>query len=228
MTTTMMTTITDIESLVRGYYVDSSRFIYDDNETKKQQRGWSNEEDDNSSSRFSYRYCGICRLDTANWLKYYCYGNKGLNRQLITICMKCMDNYSHKKHEQQLQQVQRFVAENNACLNNRNGKCEVIIGGVIDIETANNAKDKIMLACKLLAINSKSKKKNSVIGTTIASNFDSDEGSDDDCLFYNAVRMAYDQSEDVRRYFRNNPSKISPKNAGLWPLRYQSYKQFGI
>jgi hypothetical protein len=98
---------------------------------------------------------------------------------------------------------------------------EVTIGGVIDIETADKAKEKIMLAL-MLAINANNDKKNSVAHTA-ASNFDSD-----DCLFYNAVRMAYDLSETVRRYFRNNASRISPNNAALWPLRYQAYKEFGI
>jgi hypothetical protein len=69
-------------------------------------------------------------------------------------------------------------------------------------------------------------KKNSVY-TTPAYNFDSDDGSDDN-LFYDAVRIAYDQSVDVRTYFRNNPSKINPKSKRLWPLRYHAFNQFGI
>jgi hypothetical protein len=153
MTTTITAAAPDIESLVRDYYIDSSRFIYYDDyydNTKKQQhqQEWSNEEhedDRDDSSSFCYRYCDICMLDRAGWLKYYCYGNKGLNRQLITICLKCMDKYNHKKYEQQLQRLERFVAENNACLNDGNGQRAVTIGGVIDIETAHKAKDKIML-----------------------------------------------------------------------------------
>jgi hypothetical protein len=70
----------------------------------------------------------------------YCYSNKGLNRQLITICIKCFDKYNHIDHMQRLQRLlqeeqQQFVAENNnnACLNNnnRNGKLHVTTGGVI-------------------------------------------------------------------------------------------------
>jgi hypothetical protein len=233
--TTSTTTAPDIESLVRDYYIHSSGFIHDHDDydnTKKQQQEWSNGENDNNSNSFSYRYCDICRLDRADWLKYYCYSNKGLNRQLITICIKCLDKYNHIDHKQRLQRLleqQRFVAENNACLNNGNRQHTVTIGGVIDIKTADNAKDQIMLllAC-ILAINSKSRKKISIIAT-IASNPDSDDVNDDeDYLFYSAVRMAYDQSEDVRKYFCNNPSRISSKNKGLWPLRYQAYRQFGI
>jgi hypothetical protein len=103
---------------------------------------------------------------------------------------------------------------------------------------AYNAEDKIMLACKLLLTinsnnNNNGKKKNTIdtatTATSIASNFDSDGGNyDDGYLFYRALRMAYDQSEDVRKYFNNNPSRISPKNKSLWPLCYQAYKQFGI
>jgi hypothetical protein len=65
--------------------------------TKKQQ--WRNEYEDNDDGRssFSYRHCDICRLERADWLKYYCYSNKGINRQLITVCIKCLDKYNHKK-----------------------------------------------------------------------------------------------------------------------------------
>lgn len=120
MTTTITAAAPDIESLVRDYYIDSSRFIYDDDDydnTKKQQhqQEWSNEEhedDRDDGSSFCYRYCDICMLDRADWLKYYCYSNKGLNRQLITICLKRMDKYNHKKYEQQLQRLQRFVSDN--------------------------------------------------------------------------------------------------------------------
>jgi hypothetical protein len=232
--TTTTTAAPDIESLVTDYYVDSSRFIHYDDDGKKQQ--WKNEYEDNDDGcgSFSYRYCDICRLNRADWLKYYCYSNKGLNRQLITICIKCLDKYNQIDHKQRLQRLllkqQQFVAENNnnACLNNnnndRNRKCKVTIGGIIDIKTADKTRNHIMLTLKL-AINT-NKKKNSV-ATTTASNFDADDASDDH-LFYDAVRMAYDQSGDVRRYFRNNPSRINPQNKGLWPLRYQSYKQFGL
>lgn len=225
------TTSPDIDSLVRNYYIDTSpHFIYDGDDETKERQEWRNEDDDGYSSSFSYRYCDICRLDRADWLKYYCYSNKGLNRQLITICMKCLDKYNHKEYERKLQRLERLVTENNACLNNSNGQGTVTIGGVIDIKTAYKAKDKIMLAFKLLAINSNNnnEKKNTIATTTISipSNFDSD--TDDGHLFYHAVRMAYDQSEDVRTYFRNNPSKINPNNAALWPLRYQAYKEYGI
>jgi hypothetical protein len=145
-----------------------------------------------------------------------------VNRQLITICTKCLDEYNHKGYERKLQQLQQFVTENNACLNNSNGQ-----GGV----TADSTKDNIMLAFKLLVINSNNnnEKKNTITAitatTSIVSNFDSDN-DDGGCLFYHAVRMAYDQSEDVRTYFRNHPSKINPENKSLWPLRYQAYKEY--
>jgi hypothetical protein len=243
MTTTITAAAPDIESLIRDYYIDSSRFIYDDDDdydnTKKHQQEWSNEYDNSTS--FSYRYCDVSRLDRADWLKYYWYSNKGTNRQLITICTKCLDTYNHKEYERKLRRLERLVADNNACLNNGNGKYAVIIGGVIDIKTAYKAKDRIMLAFKL-AINSNNdnERKNTIDAdstTNIASNFDYDYDDDvvsnnnnnnNDELFYNAVRMAYDQSEDVRRYFRNNASRINPNNKRLWPLRYQAYKQFGI
>jgi hypothetical protein len=227
------TTSPDIDSLVRDYYIDTSpHFIYDGDDETKERQEWRNEDDDGYSSSFSYRYCDICRLDRADWLKYYCYSNKGLNRQLITICMKCLDKYNHKEYERKLQRLERLVTENNACLNNGNGRRTVTIGGVIDIKTADNAKDQIMLllACSL-AINSKSRKKNSIIATnTTAYNFGFDDVNDvdEDYLFYSAVRMAYDQSEDVRKYFCNNPFRISFKNKRLWPLRYQAYKEYGI
>ena len=152
--------------------------------------------------------------------------------------MKCLDEYNHKAYERKLQRLELLVTENNACLNNINGQRTVTIGGLIDIKTAYNAKDKIMLAFKL-AINSNNnnEKKNDIdtdSSTNIVSNFDYDEDNvvnnynNYDELFYDAVRMAYDQSEDVCKYFSNNPSRTSPKNKGMWPLRYQAYKQFGI
>jgi hypothetical protein len=106
MTTTITAAAPDIESLVRDYYIDSSGFIYDDDDdydnTKKQQhqQEWSNEEheDDRDDSSFCYRYCDICMLERADWLKYYCYSNKGINIRIITICMKCMDKNNHKMH----------------------------------------------------------------------------------------------------------------------------------
>jgi hypothetical protein len=133
-----------------------------------------------------------------------------------------LDEYNHKGFE------------NNACLNNSNGRRKITIGGVIDIKTADSARDKILLALKvLLAINSKNnnngKKKNNMntTNTPIASNF-AYNNNHDGCLFYHAVRMAYDQSEDVRTYFRNNPSKINSNNKSLWPLCYQAYKEYGV
>ena len=83
MTTTITAAAPDIESLVRDYYIDSSRFIYDDDydNTKKQQhqQEWSHEEhedDPDDSSSFCYRYCDICMLDRDDWLKYYCYSKR--------------------------------------------------------------------------------------------------------------------------------------------------------
>jgi hypothetical protein len=152
--------------------------------------------------------------------------------------MKCLDKYNHKEYERKLQRRERLVADNNACLNNsNNGQRTVTIGGLIDIKTAYKAKERIMLAFKL-AINSNinNERKNTIdtdSTTNIASNYDYDDdvvtnNNNNDELFYNAVRMAYDQSEDVRRYFRNNASRIRPNNAALWPLHYQAYMQFGL
>jgi hypothetical protein len=199
--------------------------------------------------------CGDYRPD---WFKAYCYfrynntndngcvssgsGNQNIsstshkiNRRQITIYTKCLDDYNHKGYERKLQRLQQFADENNACLNNSNARRRVTIGGVIDIKTADSAKDNIMLACSklLLAVNANNnneKKKNSIdaaVITSIDSNFESDN-NDDGCLFYHAVRMTYDQSEDVRTYFRNNPSKINPNNKSLWPLRYQAYKEYCV
>jgi hypothetical protein len=140
-----------------------------------------------------------------------------------------LDEYNHKGYELNLQRLQQFVSENNACLNNNNGQRKVTIGGVIDIKTADHARDKILLAYKLLAINSNNnngKENNITTVIRIVSNFDYD--NDNSCLFYHSVRMAYDQSEDVRTYFRNNPSKINPNNKSLWPLRYKADKEYGI
>jgi hypothetical protein len=57
-----------------------------------------------------------------------------------------LDEYNHKARERKLQGLQRFVAENNACLNNSNGQRAITIGGVIDIKTADSAKGNIMFA----------------------------------------------------------------------------------
>jgi hypothetical protein len=102
------TAASDIDSLVRDYYIDSSNFIHQEEDDKRQQ-GWSNEYKEEDI--VSYRYCDICRLDRADRLKFYCYSNKGLNRQLITICSKCFHKYNHKKYERKLQRLERFVAE---------------------------------------------------------------------------------------------------------------------
>jgi hypothetical protein len=79
-----------------------------------------------------------------------------------------LDEYNHKSYECKLQRLERFVAENNACTNNSNGQRKIIIGGVIDIKTANNAKGKIMSVCKLLTINSNNnnEEKKNTIDTT--------------------------------------------------------------
>ena len=95
--TRMATTVApDIDSLVRDYYINSSNFIHKENEDDKKQQ-WNNEYKEEDI--VPYRYCDICRLDRADWLKFYCYSNKGLNRQPITICSKCLDKYNHKEHE---------------------------------------------------------------------------------------------------------------------------------
>jgi hypothetical protein len=47
-------------------------------------------------------------------------------------------------------------------------------------------------------------------------------------LFYDAVAMTYDQSPVVREYFHNDRSRTQPSNKGLWPLRYQAFKEYGI
>jgi hypothetical protein len=150
--------------------------------------------------------------------------------------MKCLDEYNHKAYERKLQRLELLVTENNAWLNNNNGQRTVTIGGVIDIKTAYKAEDEIMLAFKLAINSNNNNEKENTIDTDSTTNIASDYDYDDvvnnnnnyDELFYNAVRMAYDQSEDVRKYFNNNPSRISPKNKTLWPLRYQAYKEYGI
>lgn len=229
-------------SLVRDYYIHSSGFIHDDDDydnTKKQQHQheWGNEEqedDEDDSTGFSYRYCDICRLDRADWLRYYCYSNKGLNRQLITICIKCLDKYNHIDHKERLlQRLQQFIAENN----NSNGQRTVTIGGLIDVKTAHKARSHIMLSLKLISkrLNkngSRSKSSNSDISSRRYYYYYAAISAagipDDDKLSYDTVMIAYDQSQMVREYFGNDTSSIQPENKKLWPLRYQAYKQFGI
>ena len=104
MTTTITAAAPDIESLVRDYYIDSSRFIYYDDyydNTKKQQhqQEWSNEEhDDNDTNSSSYRYCDICRHHKTESSKRY-YTDKGKNRQVITICTECLRRYQQVRYE---------------------------------------------------------------------------------------------------------------------------------
>jgi hypothetical protein len=227
---TPFSTYIPAEWLAKNCYIDSSTLI--------------SEYEDITS----LQYCEVCRHYRPDWFKTYCYyrsnnnnidnnndngriisssnqsisnTNHKINRRQITICMKCLDEYNHKECEQKVQRLDRFVSNNNACLNNGNGKWEVTIGGVIDIETAGKAKEKIMLALKLAIITNNNKKNSAAITSDV-------DEVDDEYLFYEAVRMAYDHSEDVRRYFRNNPSKVRPKNAALWPLRYQAYKEYSI
>jgi hypothetical protein len=47
-------------------------------------------------------------------------------------------------------------------------------------------------------------------------------------LFYDAVALTYDQNPLVREYFHNDRSRTQPSNKGLWQLRYQAYKDYGI
>ena len=75
-----------------------------------------------------------------------------------------------------------------------------------------------MLAKLAMNANNNNKKNSAAITSDV----------DDDYLFCKAVRMAYDHSEFVHRYFRNNPSRINPQNKGLWPLGYQGYKEHGV
>jgi hypothetical protein len=49
-----------------------------------------------------------------------------------------LDEYNHKSYERNLQRLQQFADENNACLNNSNGQNKITIEGVIDIKTASN------------------------------------------------------------------------------------------
>jgi hypothetical protein len=47
-------------------------------------------------------------------------------------------------------------------------------------------------------------------------------------FFYAAAANAFDHSPTIREYFCHDPSRISPKNKSLWPLRYQAYIQYGV
>jgi hypothetical protein len=57
---------------------------------------------------------------------------------------------------------------------------------------------------------------------------DDDNDNKDGDLFYDAAALTYDQSPVVRKYFHNDRSRTLPSNKGLWPLRYQAYKELGI
>ena len=62
--------------------------------------------------------------------------------------------------------------------------------------------------------------------TTDSNDRDSDNNDSD--LFYDAVALTYDQNPPVREYFHNDRSRTQPSNKGLWPLRYQSFEEYGV
>jgi hypothetical protein len=86
--------------------------------------------------------------------------------------------------------------------------------GVIAISARNRVEDLIMATLEKLH------------ATTDANDRDSDNNDSD--LFYDAVALTYDQSPAVREYFHNDRSRTQPSNKGLWQLRYQAYKDYGI
>ena len=55
---------------------------------------------------------------------------------------------------------------------------------------------------------------------------DNDSDNKDGDLFYDVVALTYDQNPLVREYFHNDRSRTQPSNKGLWPLRYQAYKDY--
>ena len=45
------------------------------------------------------QYCEVCRHFKLNHYKYYCYTDKGKNRQIITICIECLRRYQEKRYQ---------------------------------------------------------------------------------------------------------------------------------
>ena len=202
----------DIYAMVHDY----NNYYYDNNIIKE--NGRVREEE------YSHplKYCEVCRHLKLDYRKYYCYTDKGKNRQIITICTECLRRYQQKRYE--------------------------LVGkptGVIAISDKSKVEGLIMAALRLAFVNNTRTKRNrrrgsdgnssnsnssvsATIVVTDAPEIQLDHEYEKDNIFYTAAINAFDHSQTVREYFHNNPSRINPKNKSLWPLRYQAYKQFGI
>jgi hypothetical protein len=211
------------EWLAQKCYIDTYAQVHDYN-NYYYNTNISNEEKEREYSA-PQQYCEVCRYLKLDYRKYYCYTDKGKNRQIITICTDCFRRYQEKRY-------QLF------------GKPT----GVIAISDKSKVEGLIMAALRLALINNTRTKRNrrrksgsnsssdSLSMATIESTTDNtdihlDQEYDNDIInifFYNAAANAFDHSQTVREYFDNNRSRIRPSNKSSWPLRYRAYKEYGV
>jgi hypothetical protein len=190
------------EWLAQNCYIDTSSSAYDffgfDNDCSTE------------AQEDSPQYCEVCKHCKLNYRKVYCYTNKGKDRQLITICIDCLRKYEEKRYD--------------------------LFGkptGVVAITTIARVEEMIMTTLRMILME---KKENDgekhadaiMIVHTTDGDVTVDTAEDNDDLFYDAVALTYDQSPLVREYLHNDRSRTRPDNKRLWPLRFRSYKEYGI
>jgi hypothetical protein len=194
-----------IEWLVQNCYIDTSSSAYDffDNV-------YSNENQEDSS-----QCCEICKHCKLNYLKVYCYTNKGKDRQWIHVCIDCLRKYEEKRYE--------------------------LFGkptGVIAITAIARVEEMIMTTLRMILMEKKDKEEDDeqekqiaaamVVSHTTDGDVTVNTGEANEDLFYDAVALTYDRSPMVREYFHNDRSRTQPDNKHLWPLHYRAFKELGV
>jgi hypothetical protein len=216
------TYITTIEWLAKNCYIDIYARVHDYNEYNNNK---DNKEEEKVREVYSQplKYCEVCRHLKLDYRKYYCYTDKGKNRQIITICTECFRRYQKIRYD--------------------------LFGkptGVIAISDKSKVESLIMCALRLALVGNRKFKGNVRGGSSNGSGISisalaasaTTSATEDDAdiylspeynnIFYTATANAFDHSPTVREYFHDNRSRTRSDNKSLWPLRYQAYKEFGI
>jgi hypothetical protein len=85
------------EWLAQKCYIDTYAQVHDYN-NYYYNTNISNEEKEREYSA-PQQYCEVCRYLKLDYRKYYCYTDKGKNRQIITICTDCFRRYQEKRFQ---------------------------------------------------------------------------------------------------------------------------------
>jgi hypothetical protein len=177
-----------------------------------------------SSLSLSSCYCEVCRQLKLDYHKYYCYTDKGKNRQIITICTECFRRYQEKRYE-------LFGKPAGVIAISVISRGERLIIYALRLALANNREIKRntrrnISNCGSSSVSSATAAMQDNVDTHLNPEYDNDDNSIS--FFYAAATNAFDHSETVREYFHHDRSRIRPSNKSLWPLRYRAYKEYGV